>query len=137
MTMWTCPKCGRLFTRKGQPHSCGDYSESSFLEGASERSLELYERFKVELGSVAPFVLAPAKKRMGFQTRRIFGAIDTLGKDHISGHLVLNGEFPGPKFTRVTRVCDTDVAHHFRIESVDYFDEVFREKLELAYKYGG
>ena len=135
--MWTCPKCGRLFTRRGQPHSCGDYSESSFLEGASERSLELYERFKQELGSVAPFVLAPAKKRMGFQTRRIFGAIDTLGKDYISGHLVLNGEFPGPKFTRVTCVCDTDVAHHFRIESVAYFDEVFREKLELAYKYGG
>jgi len=137
MTMWTCPKCGRMFTRKGQNHSCGDYSEDRFLEGASGRSLELYDRFKEELGSVAPFVLAPAKNRMGFQTRRIFAAIDTLGGDHISGHLVLNGEFPGPMFIRITRVCDTDVTHHFRIESEDFFDEDFREMLELAYKYGG
>jgi hypothetical protein len=126
-----------MFTRRNQPHSCGDYSEEGFLEGASERALDLYGRFKEELEMVAPFVLAPAKKRMGFQTRRIFAAIDTLGKDHISGHLVLNGEFPGPKFTRVTRVCDTDVTHHFRIETESFFDDEFRRWLEKAYEYGG
>ena len=135
--MWTCPKCGRVFTRRGQPHSCGDYSEERFLEGASPRAIELYSRFKEELGSVAPFVLAPAKRRMGFQTRRIFAAIDTLGRDHISGHLVLKGEFPGPKFTRVTRVCDTDVTHHFRIETEEFFDDEFREWIGRAYEYGG
>lgn len=137
MTMWTCPKCGRMFTRRGQPHSCGDYSEASFLEGASERTLELYSRFKHECVSVAPFVLAPAKRRMGFQTRRIFASVNTLGKGYISGYLVLNGQFESSKFTRVSRVCSTDVHHHFRIESEEYFDEEFRKWLELAYKYGG
>lgn len=137
MTMWTCPKCGRMFTRRAQPHSCGDYSEERFLEGATERSLHLYDRFKEELGSIALYVLAPAKERMGFQTRRIFAAIDGLGEDHIRGHLVLNGENPGPKFFRVTHVCDTDVTHHFRIETEEFFDEDFREMLELAYESGG
>jgi hypothetical protein len=126
-----------MFTRRNQPHSCGDYSEEGFLEEASDRALELYGRFKVELGSVAPFVLAPAKKRMGFQTRRIFAAINSLGEDHIRGHLVLNGEFPNPKFHRVTRVCDTDVTHHFRIDSEDFFDDEFRRWVEKAYEYGG
>jgi hypothetical protein len=109
----------------------------SFLEGASDRALELYGRFKAELESVAPYVFAPARRRMGFQTRRIFAAIDGLREDHITGHLVLNGEFPGPKFTRVTRVCDTDVTHHFRIQSEGFFDEEFRKWLERAYEYGG
>ncbi|UCC93214.1 MAG: hypothetical protein JSW25_00605 [Thermoplasmata archaeon] len=137
MSLWTCPKCGRAFTRRGQPHSCGEYSEEGFLEGASDRALVLYGRFKEELESVAPFRLAPAKTRMGFQTRRIFATIKTLGKGHISGHLVLNGEFPGPKFNSVTRVCDTDVAHNFRIESEDFFDDEFRKWLVKAYEYGG
>jgi hypothetical protein len=126
-----------MFTRRNQPHSCGDFSEAGFIEGASERTLALYERFKQELDSVAPFVLAPAKRRMGFQTRRIFASINTLGKGYISGYLVLNGQFDSPKFTRVSRVCSTDVHHHFRIDSPDYFDPEFRKWLEKAYEYGG
>ena len=135
--MWTCPKCGRMFTRRNQPHSCGDYSEEGFQEGASEEALELYGRFKDECGAVAPFVLAPAKRRMGFQTRRVFASINTLGRTHISGYLVLSGEFDSPKFTGVSRVCSTDVHHHFRIDGTDYFDDEFRSWLEKAYEYGG
>jgi hypothetical protein len=135
--MWTCPKCERSFTRRAQPHSCGNYSEERFLEGATETTRDLYERFKEEIESIAPFLLAPAKRRMGFQTRRIFAAIDSLGKDHLGGYIILNGEYSSPKFTRVTRVCETDVTHHFRIGSVEFFDEEFHEWLQMAFEYGG
>ena len=135
--MWTCPDCGRRFTRRGQSHSCGVYTEEGFLEGASHRAVQLYERFKQELDEVTPFELAPAKTRMGFQRRRIFAAINGLYEGHIRGHLVMDGEFPSRKFTSVTRVCDTDVAHNFRIESEDFFDDEFREMLVRAYEYGG
>jgi hypothetical protein len=135
--MWTCPSCGRRFTRREQNHSCGDYSVERFLEGASERALGLFERFSEEVGAVGTFEYAPGKTRVGFQTRRIFAAINGHGKDHIRGHLVMNGEFPSDKFTSVTRVCDTDIAHNFRIDSEDFFDERFTELLKEAFKYGG
>jgi hypothetical protein len=135
--MWTCPDCGRRFTRKGQNHTCGGYTEEGFLETASDRAIQLYERFKRELVETTPFVLAPAKTRMGFQRRRIFAAINGVGKDHIRGHLVMNGEHPNPKFTSITRVCATDIIHNFRIESEGFFDDEFRELLSIAYEYGG
>jgi hypothetical protein len=135
--MWTCPRCGRRFTRREQNHSCGDHSVEGFLEGASEKALELFERFGEEVGSVGTFEYVPAKRRLGLQTRRIFAAIDGLGKDHIRGQLVMNAQFPSDKFTRISWVCDTDVTHHFRIASEDFFDEEFRELLGKAFEYGG
>jgi hypothetical protein len=135
--MWTCPRCGRSFTRREQPHSCGDYTVEGFLVGASERALELFGRFSAEVGNIRTFEYAPAKTRVGFQTRRIFAAINGLGKDSIRGHLVMHGEFPSDKFTSITRVCDTDVAHNFRIDSEEFFDDEFRELVKEALKYGG
>jgi len=42
-----------------------------------------------------------------------------------------------PKFTRLTRVRDTDVTHHFRIGSEGSFDGELRQWPKLAYEYGG
>lgn len=134
--MWTCPECGRQFTRRGQYHSCGDYSVDSFLSGASPQTMALYERFTSELRSAGPFDLAPAKKQMGFQRRRIFAVVSSLGKDYILGHLVIGKEVKSRKFHRVSHPCDLYVWHHFRICSEDHFDEEFTRLVRMAYAFG-
>jgi hypothetical protein len=133
-TMWTCPSCGRRFTRKGQYHTCGDYSVEGFLEGASDKAIGLFDRFSREVERVGPYEYAPAKSRVGFQRRRIFATITGLGKDRIRGHLVLNARHESDKFTTVTRVCDTDIVHNFIIRDEDFFDDEFREFLRLAFE---
>ena len=134
--MWTCPECGRQFTRRGQSHSCGDYSVDSFLAGASPRATALYERFTSELRGTGPFDLAPAKNQMGFQRRRIFAVVSSLGKDYIRGYLVIGKEVKSRKFHRVSHPCDLYVWHHFRIGSEGFFDEEFARLVEMAYEFG-
>ena len=48
MELWTCPKCGRQFERKGQMHSCKIFPLNDHFKG-KERSKALYEKFKVSV----------------------------------------------------------------------------------------
>ena len=45
MELWTCPKCGRQFERKGQMHSCKLFPLENHFKG-KDRSKILYEKFK-------------------------------------------------------------------------------------------
>lgn len=40
--MWTCPKCGRIFKRKGQMHSCRKYPKEKHFEN-KEYAKDLYK----------------------------------------------------------------------------------------------
>jgi hypothetical protein len=44
--MWTCPKCGRIFTKAGQPHSCKKIPLEKHFEN-KEKAKELFD-FLVE-----------------------------------------------------------------------------------------
>jgi hypothetical protein len=45
MELWTCPKCGRRFERKGQMHSCKLFPLDDHFKG-KDRSKTLYEKFR-------------------------------------------------------------------------------------------
>ncbi len=104
--MWTCLECGRQFTRRRQSHSCGEYSVDTFLVKATPESKALYERFTSELRGAGTFDLAPAKKQMGFQRRRIFAVVSAIGKDYIRGYLVIGKEVKSRKFHRLSHPCN-------------------------------
>ncbi len=108
----------------------------TFLANASPKSKQLYERFTSELRGAGTFDLAPAKRQMGFQRRRIFAVVSGIGKDHIRGHLVMGKEVRSRKFHRVSHPCDLYVWHHFRIDSEDFFDEEFSRLVGMAYEFG-
>lgn len=40
--MWTCPKCGRIFEKKGQMHSCKKYPLPKHFEN-KQKAKELYD----------------------------------------------------------------------------------------------
>ncbi len=134
--MWTCPECGRQFTRRTQSHSCGESSVDTFPATASPTSKALYERFTSELRGAGTFDLAPAKRQMGFQRRRIFAAVTGIGKDYIRGYLVIGEEIKSRKFHRLSHPCDLYVWHHFRIDSEKFFDEEFSGLVGMAYAFG-
>jgi hypothetical protein len=45
MELWTCPKCGRQFERKGQTHSCKLFPLEEHFKG-KDHSKTLYEKFR-------------------------------------------------------------------------------------------
>jgi hypothetical protein len=65
--MWTCPNCGRPFTRPHHPHSCVCASVDDFLRGKTPYQVDLYRQFEAKALEVGDVNLAPAKSRIGFQ----------------------------------------------------------------------
>jgi hypothetical protein len=45
MELWTCPKCGRQFERRGQTHSCKFFPLDEHFKGKDHGRI-LYEKFK-------------------------------------------------------------------------------------------
>ena len=43
--LWTCPRCGRPFANRNQPHSCGRHTVEEHLAGKSPAVRALYAGF--------------------------------------------------------------------------------------------
>jgi len=124
--LWTCPRCGRSFAQRNQQHSCGSHSVEGFLKGQSPDAGALFNRFVAVVRSCGPFTLAPAKSRIGFQSKTIFAAVNHLGDRGLSAHVVLSRRQENPRFTRIETVSPNSHVHHFRVESLDELDEEVR-----------
>ncbi len=135
MTLWTCPRCGRQFVNRNQPHSCGRYTVEAHLEGKSPHVVALYERLATLARACGPILLAPAKTRIGFQVRMIFAAV-TLRQNELRAHVVLARRLENPRFTRIESLSPRSHVHHFRIHSLDELDDEVAAWLCEAYRWG-
>ncbi|MBN2015340.1 hypothetical protein JW766_00725 [Candidatus Dojkabacteria bacterium] len=48
-THWTCPKCGRIFAKKNQMHSCKKFPIEKHFEGKEEIAKPLFEYLKTKI----------------------------------------------------------------------------------------
>ena len=83
--LWTCPKCGGQFFQKNLWHSCTKYTEEEFLQGKSERAIELYRYFLKEYKKIGTIKLHVIKSRIAFMVLVRFSGVNKLGKDFIEG----------------------------------------------------
>lgn len=134
--LWTCPKCKRQFVNTSMPHSCGQYSVKAFLSGKSQHAISLYERFSNLVHDCGPVQVAPAKTRIGFQVRMIFAAVNKLSDQGLDAHVVLTRRLESPRFNRIEAMTSKCHVHHFRIKSLDEFDDEVKNWLQEAYQVG-
>jgi hypothetical protein len=134
--LWKCPRCGREFANINQPHSCGNYTVEDFLTGKDEASIALYRRFEMLVQQCGPTIITPAKTRVGFQVRMIFAAVNKLSNGVLDGHVVLTRRLENPRFRRIESLYERSHVHHFRIRSLDEFDDEVLGWLEEAYQVG-
>jgi hypothetical protein len=88
--LWTCPKCGGQFFQKNLWHSCTVYTEEEFLQGKSERAIQLYKFFLSEYKKIGPITLHVIKSRIAFMVLVRFSGINkTRTTPHIPGHGIL------------------------------------------------
>lgn len=135
--MWTCPRCGRQFTRPGQSHSCGPYRVEDIVAGKPPGGLALYRRFESLALGVGEVVLAPAKTRIGFQHRRIFAAVNAIRPGGIDVHIVTARPIDSARIRRVERLGSDDYVNHFTVESLEELDAEVAAWLEEGYRWGG
>ena len=134
--LWRCPKCGRFFVNHNQWHSCGPYSVESFLERKSPSAIELFHRFVELVEAFGPVLVAPARTRIGFQVKMIFAAVNRLSDQSLDAHVVLRRRLESPRFRRIEGLSPNSSVHHFRIRTVEEFDEEVQAWLCEGYSVG-
>jgi len=76
--LWTCPRCGRQFGRRGQAHSCRAYNLENHFEKKPESKL-LYEKLKQALKQyVGPFKVESLECCIHFVRTYTFAAVIVL-----------------------------------------------------------
>lgn len=111
-----------------------------FLEGKSEKAIELFDHFMSEFKKIGNVSVHPAKTMIGFATpRRRIAYVTQMGKKFI--HIVFPFEVPYSDnlcFQKIAQVPgDTrQFNHHFRmLEKEDLNDEV-KKFMTMAYRDG-
>lgn len=76
--VWTCPKCGRQFARKGQAHSCKLFPLVNHFRGKPDSEI-LYRKLKRAVGdTIGPFKVESLQCCIHFVNRYTFAAIVIL-----------------------------------------------------------
>jgi hypothetical protein len=134
--LWSCPRCGRPFANRNQPHSCVAATVEAHLEGKGALAEALYRRFaEVVEEACGPVLLAPAKTRIGFQARMIFAAV-TVHPARLDGHVVLARRLEHPRFRRIDSLSPRNHVHHFRFTAPDQIDAEVAAWLREAHAVG-
>lgn len=135
--MWTCPHCRQRFVNTNQWHSCGKNTVEAFLRGKSENSLQLYDLLIATFRSIGDFELHPARTRIALNNRMRFAAINRLGNDFVTGHLVLDKRYEGTGcFHKIDSVTKNAHVHHFKIQAQEDLSEELQKFIGIAYRQG-
>jgi hypothetical protein len=133
--MWTCPRCGRSFANRNQPHACGRHDLAPHLAGKDPEVVAVFRRL-VELAEAnGPVTVLPEKTRIAFQARMSFAAV-TLRRRWLDGHVVLARRLEDPRFRRVDSLSPRNHVHHFRLARLDEVDDQVAAWLAEAYAVG-
>lgn len=135
--MWTCPKCGHKFYNKNQSHSCGNYTVDNFLEGKSQKGIDLFNYFLSEYKKVGDFEIHPVKTRVALLTKMRFCSVSKVGKDFIDVHFVLTQPYNDHLcFYRIDNLSDRFYVHHVKIYNKTDINSALKKFMRLAYGIG-
>ena len=75
---WSCPKCGRHFTRPNQRHACGTGSRAEVLRDRPAELVELYGKLEVFVKSLGKVEFVTRDRYLLLRTRRIFADLNIM-----------------------------------------------------------
>ena len=107
-----------------------------YLSGKPESVVHLYRQFEHLALALGEVEIAPAKTRIGFQNRRIFAAVNRLGKRHLDVHIVTSQPIKSQRVRRLEALDQTCCVNHLRIQLLEDLDEEFLGWLRQGYEWG-
>jgi hypothetical protein len=70
--MWTCPDCGRSFTRKNQRHACGTGDRNAVLRNRPQPIVDLYEALEAFVRSFGSVEFVTRQRYVLLRSTRVF-----------------------------------------------------------------
>ena len=133
--LWTCPRCGRSFANRNQPHACGPLDLARHLDGKDPQVVAIFRRLVELAEGNGPVTVLAEKTRIAFQVRMSFAAF-TLRRRWVDGHVVLARRLEHPRFRRVESFSPRNHVHHFRLATLEEADQEVAAWLAEAYRVG-
>jgi hypothetical protein len=134
MKFWKCPKCKRMFEKRGQPHSCAYYPVARHMKG-KDCARKLYSRLKIAVrSSIGSFRVESLQCCIHFvatRTNYTFMCAYAL-RDGIKVHFTLpyEADIPG---SRRARMSANRYLYELKIRSAEEMDGRFMGLLKEAY----
>ena len=133
--LWICPRCGRSFANRNQPHACGSADLEHHFAGRPPEVRTLFDLFLAALEEIGPVTVLPQKTRIAFHVRMSFAQV-TPRRWGLDGHLVLARRIDDPRFIDVRTFSPRNHLHRFRIERPADIDARMRDWMREAYAVG-
>lgn len=128
---WQCPKCGRTFSRTGQPHSCRTVSLDSHLRDGPQRAL--FERLLAEVNSkVGECEVLSLPCCIHLVERYDFLAV-LPRKDRLEIRFGLERELANPRVQRSARISKALYKHTVDVRTAEDIDEELLSWVREAY----
>ena len=130
--MWTCPKCGRIFKKAKQPHSCKKDSLESHFKN-KEKAKELFEhlvaQIEIRIGKVKIISIPCCVP--------LFGKYDFLAalpkKDRLEIRFALDREIESQRLKTCVSMSKKVFKNCFDIYSIKEIDKELLNWLKKAY----
>lgn len=71
---WTCPRCGRRFTRSGQSHSCVSVTEAALFAGKPPEVRAAFEKLRAAVAAFGEVHVDAVKASVNFGAKSHFAA---------------------------------------------------------------
>jgi hypothetical protein len=133
--LWACPKCGRDFANRNQPHACGRHELESHFREKPPAIRGLFNAFVAAVEACGPVTILPEKTRIAFQVRISFAQVTPRAR-WIDGHVVLSRRVEHPRFRRIDTISPRNHVHHFRLTILSDVDAELAGWLREAYRVG-
>jgi hypothetical protein len=129
---WSCPKCGRSFTRKNQRHACGTGDGTDVLRGRPETLVAVYRTVESFAKSLGKIEIVSRDRYVLLRTVRIFADL-VIMTDAVRIAIHLPRTVSNPVFFKVA--ADTrHVSHVAKLRRVEDVD-VVKPYIEEAYNF--
>jgi hypothetical protein len=130
--MWKCPKCGREFKRKDQPHSCRTWPVENHFKN-KENVRPLFEEFKKKLEeAVGPFKVRSLHCCMHFVSDFSFLATFPM-KDRIKIHFVVGRRIENPRIVNSVKITKKNYKYRVDVRTKEELDDELMSWLKDAY----
>lgn len=130
--LWSCPNCGRKFTRKHQAHSCRPFHLSKHFKGKQTGSL-LFQRFKTAVkNKVGPFKIESLECCIHFVHDSIFAGVKVL-KNKLQVDFLLTQKTKSKRFVRESQLSASRYVYFVDISGKEDIDEELMRWMQEAY----
>jgi hypothetical protein len=107
---WTCPKCGRKFTRARQSHSCVSVTEAALCEGKPEPVAAAFHKLRDAVAALGDVHIDAVKASVNFGAKSHFAAAWPRAS-RLDVEFVLDAPLKSPRVSKLQSYGATKHVH--------------------------